>query len=205
MNNTLDIESKNIYSDILHFNDIQKNLNDDLLQRKKKLIEISKNLSNLEYFEILNIIKEDKCLFTENSNGIFINLININENTINKIFYFLDFIKHKKEDLIKHEEVLDNAKKNIGTTNKEQENEIKNNSCTVEYNEYDSLSENENEGDKEKNNKYLSFSSDEDDDLENKLSLKKKKTKYSGKKAKIIKSIKDSNDNCKTKNKPKIK
>jgi hypothetical protein len=202
MNNIVDKETKNIYSDILHFNDIHKNVNDDLLQKKKKLIDISKNLSNLEYFEILNIIKEDKCSFTENANGIFINLINVNENTINKIFYFLDFIKHKKEDLIKHEEILDNAKKNIGTINKEQENEIKNNRCTLEYNEYDSLSESDTE--KEKNNKYLSFSSDEDDDLENKLSLKKKKTKYSGKKAKIIKSIKDSNDNCKTKNKPKI-
>ena len=41
---------------------------------------------------------------------------------------------------------------------------------------------------------YLCFSSDEDDDLDNKLCLKKKKIKYSGKKAKLIKSIKDNNE-----------
>ena len=50
---------------------------------------------------------------------------------------------------------------------------------------------------------YLIFSSDEDEDLENKISLKKKKTKYSGKKAKMIKSIRDSSDINKFKNKSK--
>ena len=45
-----------------------------------------------------------------------------------------------------------------------------------------------------KSSNYLIFSSDEDEDLENKLSLKKKKIKYTGKKAKMIKSIKDGND-----------
>ena len=42
--------------------------------------------------------------------------------------------------------------------------------------------------------KYLCFSSDEDNDLENKLSLKKKKNKYTGKNAKLMKSIKDNGD-----------
>ena len=47
----------------------------------------------------------------------------------------------------------------------------------------------------EKNNNYLVFSSDEDEDIENKISLKKKKIKYTGKKAKMIRSIKDGNEN----------
>lgn len=195
----MNLEKYSSEYDILHFHDIDKSINDELFMKKKKLIEISKNLSNLEYREILNIIKEDKCTYTENANGIFINLINVKEVTINKIFYFLDFIKHKKEDLIKHEEIMDTAKKNIGTINKEQENDSKLND-NQELNQYDSYDESEIE--KEDKN-YLSFSSDEDDDLENKLLLKKKKLKYSGKKAKIIKSIKDSNENYKSKNKIK--
>ena len=40
----------------------------------------------------------------------------------------------------------------------------------------------------------MCFSSDEDNDLENKLSLKKKKNKYTGKNAKLMKSIKDNGD-----------
>jgi len=159
---------------------------DNFIIKKKKLIDICKNLTKLEYVEIFTIIKEDNCQYSENKNGIFINLSNINEYTIDKIFSFLSFIKHKKEDLIKHEEIINNVKKNIDETNKNNDIGINN---EIEKNEYIYYNEVETE------TNYLVFSSDEDEDIENKISLKKKKTKYSGKKAKMIKSIKDNNDN----------
>jgi hypothetical protein len=180
-------------------------LSDNLYSKKKKLIEISKNLSQLEYLEIFNIIEEDNCQYSENKNGIFINLNNVNENTIDKIFNFINFIKHKKEDLIKHEEVINNAKKNITDINKNNEKNINTNinndlyDTKESYDDYD-ISENESVIN---SNNYLIFSSDEDDDIENKISLKKKKIKYSGKKAKMIKSIKDGNDINKLKNRSK--
>jgi hypothetical protein len=184
---------------------------DNLYSKKKKLIEISKNLSQLEYLEIFNIIEEDNCQYSENKNGIFINLNNVNEITIDKIFNFINFIKHKKEDLIKQEEVINNAKKNITDINKNNEKNINTNTninininndlydTKESYDDYD-ISENESVIN---SNNYLIFSSDEDDDIENKISLKKKKTKYSGKKAKMIKSIKDGNDINKLKNRSK--
>jgi hypothetical protein len=193
---------------ILNFdknNIIQKNnlsTNDNLTSKKKRLIEISKNLSQLEYLEIFNIIEEDNCQYSENKNGIFINLNNVSENTIDKIFNFINFIKHKKEDLIKHEEVINNAKKNITDINKNNEKNINNNLIENKesYEDFDILEETENIPN---SSNYLVFSSDEDDDIENKISLKKKKIKYSGKKAKMIKSIKDGNDVNKIKNRNK--
>jgi hypothetical protein len=167
---------------------------DNFIVKKKKLIDICKNLTKLEYVEIFTIIKEDNCQYSENKNGIFINLTNINEYTIDKIFNFLNFIKHKKEDLIKHEEIINNVKKNINETNKGNDIIVNN---EIEKNEY--IYENE----VEVETNYLIFSSDEDEDIENKISLKKKKTKYSGKKAKMIKSIKDNNNDNKYKNKSK--
>jgi len=92
--------------------DINKD-NDKIILKKKKLIEMAKNLSKIEYLEIFEIIKNDKCQYSENKNGIFINLNNIDEETIDKIFNFINFIKHKKEDLLKHEEIINTAKKNI--------------------------------------------------------------------------------------------
>ena len=176
--------------------------NDNLILKKKKLIEISKNLTKIEYLEIFNIIQEDKCIYSENKNGIFINLSNVSENTIDKIFNFINFIKHKKEDLLKYEEYVTIAKKNISDI---QKSVINNNINTEkEYNDNNNYeySDSEDDDDDKKINEYLVFSSDEEDDLENKLSLKKKKIKYSGKKAKMIKSIKDSgNNNNKNKNK----
>lgn len=174
--------------------------NDNLILKKKKLIEISKNLTKIEYLEIFNIIQEDKCIYSENKNGIFINLSNVSENTIDKIFNFINFIKHKKEDLLKYEEYVSIAKKNISDV---QKSIINNNINTEkEYNDNNNYEYSDSEDDDDKKiNEYLVFSSDEEDDLENKLSLKKKKIKYSGKKAKMIKSIKDSGNNNKNKNK----
>ena len=169
---------------------MQYHINDNLILKKKKLIEICKNLSNLEYLEIFNIIQENNCQYSENKNGVFINLSNVSELIIDKIFNFLNFIKLKKEDLNKYEEFMNDAKKNIIETNKDNEN-ITINKIKEEYVEYgDYFNE---ESDNIINTNELVFSSDEDEDLENKISLKKKKNKYSGKKAKMIKSIKDCN------------
>jgi len=189
-----------ILESIIKNNNLTKSNNsDNLVLKKKKLIEISKNLTKIEYLEIFNILNEDKCIYSENKNGVFINLTNVSELTLNKIFDFINFIKHKKEDLIKQEEIINNAKKNISNEVCKNIENIQSNESNkeVEYKdcEYDYIEEEE-----EKNNNYLVFSSDEDDDIENKISLKKKKIKYSGKKAKMIKSIKDSNDTSKIKN-----
>jgi hypothetical protein len=190
--NILDFESND---------SIIKNNSDKVILKKKKLIEITKNLTKVEYLEIFNIIKSDNCQYSENKNGVFINLSNVSERTIDKIFDFINFFKQKNEDLVKHEEIVNNTKKNIIEINKNNDNVS--NECipqiinkTIEYNEYE-----DNEDKSISSNNYLIFSSDEDEDVENKISLKKKKTKYSGKKAKMIKSIRDSNDINKNKNK----
>ena len=170
INNTYDILEQNTLNDNdfnLEINNISIiNNTDNLIVKKKKLIEISKNLSKIEYFEIFNIIKQDNCQYSENKNGIFINLSNVSENTIDKIFNFINFIKHKKEDLVKHEEIINYAKKNIVDTNKNIEKNLDKN---IDFNEKISeISDSENE-DNFKSSNYLIFSSDEDEDLENKL------------------------------------
>ena len=185
--------------------DIDKNIVDNLISKKKKLIETSKDLSKIEYLEIFTIIQNDNCVYSENKNGVFINLSSISETTIDKIFNFINFIKHKKEDLIKYEEYVDIAKKNIieNKNNVETVKNIKvmeNNNLKDTYNEYYDEDYEENIPN---SSNYLLFSSDEDEDLENKISLKKKKIKYSGKKAKMIKSMRDSNDTNKLKSRSK--
>jgi len=62
------------------------------------------------------------------------------------------------------------------------------------YKNNNNLSDDEDNNEKINIDTYLCFSSDEDNDLDNKLSLKKKKNKYTGKNAKLIKSIKDTGD-----------
>lgn len=191
----IDYSNKNLVNYAIPYN-LSNNINDlydnkiyDIILKKKKLIETVKNLSNIEYYEIFNIFKEDNTQYTENANGVFINLQNIGEHTLDKIFNFIDYIKQKKVELNQHDEFINNAKKNISSIKKEI------NILTVlEKDNYNNYYESDSDI-SVKNNNELLFSSDEDEDIESKISLKKKKNKYVGKKAKIIKSIKNDQDN----------
>ena len=196
-----DVKKNNILSnknEVLKDFDIQDN-NDFNIEynanaskkKKKKLLELVKNLSNIEYNEIFNIIQENNCQYSGNNNGIFINLQNVNDEIIDKIFNFLEFIKKKKEELNEKDVVLENIKKDIQVNETEHfdNNKINN----IKKNET-VLSDDDCDYEKINYDKYLCFSSDEDNDLENKLSLKKKKNKYTGKNAKLMKSIKDNGD-----------
>jgi hypothetical protein len=93
----------------INMNKIRENL-------KKEL----NGLAITEYQEIFNIIKKDTSQYTENKNGIFINLKNLNENTINKISHFINYCKHNKKNLEvleeKQNEEIRNA--NINNNNK---------------------------------------------------------------------------------------
>ena len=117
------------------------------------------NLTKIEYIEILNIIQEDKCSYSNNTNGVFINLTNVEHSTIDKIFNFLKFTKQKKEELKVKEEYLESFKKDIKNEdikiNNDLETELNNDDKSVE-----SLSDNSTNMNY---NDYLCFSSDEED------------------------------------------
>ena len=58
----------------------------------KKLKEKIDNLEMCEHVELLKIIIKNDVKYTENSNGIFINMNKLKDNCINDITAFLDFI-----------------------------------------------------------------------------------------------------------------
>jgi hypothetical protein len=164
----------------------------NLIMKKKRLIETVSNLTPTEYMEIFNIFIEDKCQYSENLNGVFINLNNVTEETIDKINSFINFIKDKNNDLITRDETIKNLKDNYIKEDDTIDNFVveinrtnENKNETIEY------EDNNYEQNKIKAESYLDLSSDEDENLENKLSLKKKKVKQTGKKAKIINSYKN--------------
>lgn len=84
-----------------HMNKIRENL-------KKEL----NGLSSTEYQEIFNIIKSHTSQFTENKNGIFINLKNIDDLVLHKIYDFISYCKHNKKNLDKLEEKQNEEIKN---------------------------------------------------------------------------------------------
>ena len=145
-----------------------------LILKKKNLIDITKNLTRVEYIEIFNIIKSNGCNFTENKNGIFINLNNIKEDIIEQIFKCIEFINNSKEELTKHEEYVNTMKKNMEESINT--NLSKNIIVKTDFERNDNnLNDLESFNDDKKNEICLNFSSDEDEDIDNTINLKKKK------------------------------
>lgn len=70
-------------------------------------------LNKKQHIEILRIItKDDKVNVSENKNGIFINMNEINDKIINKIVEYLNYIETKEKELLN----IENEKNKIAET-----------------------------------------------------------------------------------------
>ena len=67
----------------------------ELYNIKKDLITNIKSLSRDEHVQIFCIIKKAKVKYTENNNGIFINMKILEQSCLNDVYEFLNFIKNK--------------------------------------------------------------------------------------------------------------
>jgi hypothetical protein len=80
--------------------------------QKKGILEEIKSLSKLECEEIFRIIKRGNVEYTENSNGIFFDIMHLSDEIVYKIQKFLDFCKTQRKseeeraheiDILRHE------------------------------------------------------------------------------------------------------
>jgi DNA-dependent RNA polymerase auxiliary subunit epsilon len=78
----------------------------------KKQIE---SLNKTHHLEIFKIFKKNNIPFSENKNGIFINIANIDKNVINEIEYFLNYINAQENELISIEKQKKEFKQNFFT------------------------------------------------------------------------------------------
>tara|TARA_Y100000768_G_C23864105_1_gene627187 strand:+ start:171 stop:458 length:288 start_codon:yes stop_codon:yes gene_type:complete len=79
----------------------------ELYKIKKTLINDIKNLSKNEHIQIFHIIKNANIKYTENNNGIFINLNNINDNILYKLIDFIKYTKFNNNELEKIDKIQD--------------------------------------------------------------------------------------------------
>ena len=90
----------------------------DIKARKKLIKDISK-LSKIEQIEIFKIFKKDNIKYTENSNGIFINISKINDNTLSKIKNFITFYKKNNKELNNHSNKIKELENNYFKSKKD--------------------------------------------------------------------------------------
>ena len=78
-----------------------------------KLINLRNTVENLDaiyHLEILQILKDNNVNYTENRNGIFINLTLLNQKTISIIKKYISFIEQQKKNLDTTEQIKNKYK-----------------------------------------------------------------------------------------------
>jgi len=169
----------------------------DGLLKRKKLISLIKNLNNVELNEIYHILKINNCCYTENKNVIFINLTNIDDKILEDIYNFINFSKTKNEELIIKEEILEKHRENITKKSLNENTHMNNSNMNISLYNMEDFTDSCNENDfniYKLNNKIIynskyedNLNLDDDESLDNVI-FKKKKIRYTGAKARIIKS-----------------
>ena len=79
------------------------------------LLEIKSEVEKFDkqkQIDILRIFLEDKCNVTENNNGCFINLSQLNEETLQKIVSFIEYKNKQEEYIAQYEHKKNELKKN---------------------------------------------------------------------------------------------
>lgn len=110
--------------DVLKRTEINKEVvgdfNEKILSTKKYILKEITKLNKLEHIEIFKILKNNNIIYTENVNGIFVNMKNLDVNTLNDIIKFINYVKNKNIELLEKESILKKTKNEIyGLNNNE--------------------------------------------------------------------------------------
>merc|ERR1711907_541955 len=111
-----------------------KGLSNDQIKDLKKLIN---ELHENEHIEIFKIIKNDTDKFTENRNGIFINMSNLQNSTLLKLKNFVDFCNENKKSFQHNKDKMETIKNMVSEENNDNysnaEEESNDNEIEIEY------------------------------------------------------------------------
>jgi hypothetical protein len=72
-------------------------LSDEEYDRRKKFLENLKSLTTYEYIEIARILQRYKFTYSENSNGIFFNIVILPQELFDEIEKYVDFTQLNKK------------------------------------------------------------------------------------------------------------
>ena len=100
--------------------EVKEDFNRKIVNTKKYILKEITKLNKLEHIEIFKILKNNNIIYTENVNGIFVNMKNFDINTLNDIIKFINYVKNKNIELLEKESILKKTKNEIyGLNNNE--------------------------------------------------------------------------------------
>jgi hypothetical protein len=83
------------------------------IEELKNLRNIIDNINPLYHKEIFNVIKKFNMQYSENKNGIFINMNNLSKDCIEKIYEYLEYIEKQEKTFSDVEKIKKEFKKDF--------------------------------------------------------------------------------------------
>jgi hypothetical protein len=164
--------------------------NDEIKDLKKLINELHEN----EHVEIFKIIKNDTDKFTENRNGIFINMSKLNINTLIKLQNFVNFCNENKKSFQSNKDKMETIKNLVSEENENNSNNDNDSNDNVntdfEYKNYQQYYTYDKNPEINFNEVESSLLKESIHILESEKNLKKKK-KYTGVKGRIMKKTRE--------------
>jgi len=82
-------------------------------ERLTSLVESIQNLNPTEYEEMFKLLYQNKCEYTRNNNGIFLNLSWLEQELLEKLELFVEFCKASRREIQHYESICKNLSMNI--------------------------------------------------------------------------------------------
>ena len=92
---------------------MENSLSNEEYDERKQFIENLKKLVKSEQEEIFRILKRSRGEYSENSNGVFFDILKIEKETFNKMNEFMSFCKKNRVDFTLREKFMSDLKPTV--------------------------------------------------------------------------------------------
>lgn len=101
-------------------------------ERLNSLVESIQRLNPTEYEELFKLLYRNKCDYTRNNNGVFLNLSWLTDEMIDKLEIFVKFCYASRKEIQHYEEICDNLSLMVSNPCEKNNNEPYDSDCEIE-------------------------------------------------------------------------
>jgi hypothetical protein len=78
--------------------------------RREKFLNALKQLGEPEFLEILRLLQKKNIHYSENANGVFFDVVALDQNTFNELEQFIEFVRKNRDELSERETLINSFK-----------------------------------------------------------------------------------------------
>ena len=78
--------------------------------RREKFLNALRQLGEPEFLEILRLLQKKNINYSENANGVFFDVVALDQDTFNELEQFIEFVRKNRDELLERETLINSFK-----------------------------------------------------------------------------------------------